>query len=194
LCPTVANLIERAEVEHPNVILLELTSSITLDTLRKLMAVAGGAAVVLWIDEVSTEFASQALAIGVRGLLRKSLSLELQAKCMRKVAAGEMWVEKALSDKLLSTRRVNLTTRERELLGLLSQGLKNKEIGFEMGITEGTVKVYLTRLYKKVGTADRFEMALFTLKNSSAQQGGGPVSSSQAPFVPSFVTMERAIA
>ena len=80
--------------------------------------------------------------------------------------------------------------------------MKNKEIAFELGITEGTVKVHLTRLYRKVGVNDRFELALFTLKNMSVHQTGGgapapqpaPASfetaSSPGVSVPTFMIME----
>jgi len=52
-----------------------------------------------------------------------------------------------------------------KLVSLLSQGLKNKEIASTLMISEGTVKVYLSRLFQKVGVKDRFELALFGLKN-----------------------------
>ena len=120
----------------------------------------------------STEFASQAIGLGVRGILRKNLPVELLVKCLLKVAAGEFWVEKALSDRLLSTRQVVLTPRERQIAGLVMQGLKNKEIAFSLGITEGTVKVYLSRLFQKVGVKDRFELALFAMEHLSIRQGG----------------------
>jgi DNA-binding CsgD family transcriptional regulator len=105
-------------------------------------------------------------------------------------------------DKLLVTRRVALSPRERQLLGLLPQGLKNKEIAYKLGIAEGAVKVYLTRLFRKVGVNDRFELALFTLKNLSVHATGETTSERQSPeasmaapgtglFVPSFMTMER---
>jgi hypothetical protein len=53
-------------------------------------------------------------------------------------------------------------------MGLLAQGLKNKEIAHATGLSEGTVKVYLTRLFQKVGVHDRLELALFALGNSFA--------------------------
>jgi hypothetical protein len=55
-------------------------------------------------------------------------------------------------------------------VSLLSQGLKNKEIATTLMISEGTVKVYLSRLFQKVGVKDRFELALFGLKNLSTGQ------------------------
>src|SRR5579872_124083 len=124
VCSSISEVMEHAGAECPNLLLIEVTPALTLDALRQIVTLAGHAAVILWVDDVSTEYASQAISIGVRGLLRKSLSLDLQGKCLKKVAAGEMWVEKALSDRLLVTRRVALTPRERQLLGYLAQGLK----------------------------------------------------------------------
>ena len=63
-----------------------------------------------------------------------------------------------------------LTQREGQLVSLLSQGLKNKEIATTLMISEGTVKVYLSRLFQKVGVKDRFELALFGLKNLTTGQ------------------------
>jgi hypothetical protein len=60
---------------------------------------------------------------------------------------------------------------------LVTQGLKNKEIASVMGITEGTVKVYLSRLFGKIGARDRFELALIGLRNapSGMDFGSAPV-------------------
>ena len=119
----------------------------------------------LWVNSISTELAFQAMGLGVRGILRKTLPTDLQVKCLQKVQAGELWFEKALTDSFLCARRVALTQREGQLVSLLSQGLKNKEIATTLMISEGTVKVYLSRLFQKVGVKDRFELALFGLKN-----------------------------
>src|SRR5450756_515245 len=126
--------------------------------------------IVLWVNSISTELAFQAMGLGVRGILRKTLPTELQVKCLQKVQAGELWFEKALTDSFLCARRVALTQREGQLVSLLSQGLKNKEIATTLMISEGTVKVYLSRLFQKVGVKDRFELALFGLKNLTTGQ------------------------
>lgn len=68
---------------------------------------------------------------------------------------------------------VHLTRRENELLALVSEGLKNKEISARMGITPGTVKMYLEKLFDKVGARDRYELALYglqTLRRSDLAQ------------------------
>lgn len=168
----------------------------------------GLAAIILWVDEVSAEFASQAISLGVRGLLRRSLPIAMQARCLDRVAAGELWVEKTLSNKLLSTKRIALTPRERQLVVLVAQGLKNKEIAYRLGVSEGTVKVYLCRLFAKTGVNDRLELALFALKNLFVNQTSevaapmlSPAARSEtdaflaavpaAAFVPSFICVER---
>jgi DNA-binding CsgD family transcriptional regulator len=122
---------------------------------------------------------------------------------MRKVAAGEMWVEKSLRNKLVGIERIALTPRERQLLGLLARGLKNKEIAYAMDITEGTVKMYLTHLFRKAGANDRLELALFTLRNLSGNRTGAAEPDAQAPpedvdtsgagrFIPGFMIVDRA--
>jgi DNA-binding CsgD family transcriptional regulator len=108
------------------------------------------------------------MGLGVRGILRKTLPADLQVKCLQKVNEGELWFEKALTDSFLAAKRVVLSQREGQLITLLSHGLKNKEIASTLQISEGTVKVYLSRLFQKVGVKDRFELALFGLKNLTA--------------------------
>ncbi len=88
-----------------------------------------------------------------------------------------MWFEKALTDSIMSARRYSLTRREGQLVSLLSQGLKNKEIATALTISEGTVKVYLSRLFQKLGVKDRFELALYGLKNLTP--GGGSMEHTQ---------------
>src|SRR5271170_8403815 len=74
-------------------------------------------------------------------------------------------MEGSLTMNLLHNRPVSLSKRQSELVGLLTQGLKNKEIAAALGISEGTVKAYLTTLFEKVGAKDRFELALFGMRN-----------------------------
>jgi DNA-binding NarL/FixJ family response regulator len=161
-------LIEHVRTSRPSVTLVEVTAAVTIATLSKLESMTGNTPIVLWVDVVSVELVSQALAVGVRGILRKSLPVELQIKCLRTVAAGDLWVEQDLCDQILTARRIVTTRGERHVMGLLAQGLKNKEIAHATGLSEGTVKVYLTRLFQKVGVHDRLELALFALGNSFA--------------------------
>jgi DNA-binding NarL/FixJ family response regulator len=178
-CGTVACLMEQMTAGAPDLILMDLTPEITFAVLSEMKHAMMNCKIVLWVNSISTELAFQAMGLGVRGILRKTLPTDLQVKCLQKVQAGELWFEKALTDSFLCARRVALTQREGQLVSLLSQGLKNKEIATTLMISEGTVKVYLSRLFQKVGVKDRFELALFGLKNLTT--GQLPEKSSRVP-------------
>jgi DNA-binding CsgD family transcriptional regulator len=91
--------------------------------------------------------------------------VETLVRCLTRVNEGELWFEKALTDSIMTARSYSLTRREGQLVSLLSQGLKNKEIATQLNISEGTVKVYMSRLFQKLGVKDRFELALYGLRN-----------------------------
>ena len=169
-CTTVAGLMEQIAHGSPDLVLMDLTPEITFGVMSELKHAMTACKIVLWVNSISTELAFQAMGLGVRGILRKTLPTDLQVKCLQKVQAGELWFEKALTDSFLCARRVALTQREGQLVSLLSKGLKNKEIASTLMISEGTVKVYLSRLFQKVGVKDRFELALFGLKNLTTGQ------------------------
>ncbi len=169
-CSTLASLLDQISREAPDLVLMDLTPEVTFGVLSEMKHALARTNIVLWVNAISTELAFQAMGLGVRGILRKTLPTELQVKCLQRVQAGELWFEKALTDSFLCARRVALTQREGQLVSLLSQGLKNKEIATTLMISEGTVKVYLSRLFQKVGVKDRFELALFGLKNLTTGQ------------------------
>jgi DNA-binding NarL/FixJ family response regulator len=190
-CATLTSLMTQMTQCAPDLVLMDLTAEITYAVLSGIKHAISGAKIVLWVNVISTELAFQAMGLGVRGILRKTLPLELQVKCLRKVQTGELWFEKGLTDSFLCARRVALTQREGQLVSLLSQGLKNKEIATTLMISEGTVKVYLSRLFQKVGVKDRFELALFGLKNLTT--GQLPVGEKGQPFVPATMPGLRSL-
>jgi len=173
----VTTLLSQVSSRKPDVILLAVDTSVDWGLLNQLRRESPDARVVLWLHEIAPELAYQAIECGVRGILRKSLAPEMIVKCVRKVHDGELWFDKALTQTFLSGRTVNVSRRESELIMLVTQGLKNKEIASVMGITEGTVKVYLSRLFGKIGARDRFELALIGLRNapSGADFASAPV-------------------
>lgn len=162
-----------ARQHQPDVIVYGLAMEIDLGAIREVQMAAPDSALVLWTREVSTELAHQAVTLGVRGFLSTTASPQHFIECLRISAQGELWMEQTLTMSLLNNRPVRLSKRQSELVGLLVQGLKNKEIGASLGISEGTVKAYLTTLYEKVGARDRFELALFGLKNMGDVRGAG---------------------
>lgn len=164
-CPSVESLGEQLGVHQPDVLLVDLTADVNFAVLSNLHQVASQTRIVLWVHSISTELALQAMSLGIRGVLRKTLPVDTLIRCLMRVNEGELWFEKALTDSIMTARRYSLTRREGQLVTLLSQGLKNKEIATALSISEGTVKVYLSRLFQKLNVKDRFELALFGLKN-----------------------------
>lgn len=124
--------------------------------------------IVVLARDIAPEIAHQVLQMGVRAFISTTASAESLQDCIRTVARGDLWMEKSLSMRLLDMRPVTLSRRQAQVIQLLAQGLKNKEIASALGIAEGTIKAYLTVLFEKLGAKDRFELALFGLKNLKA--------------------------
>lgn len=162
----------QSELIHnaPDLVLLELGPMVTFELLAEVQRHAKSK-IVLWVDSIPPDRALQAMTLGVRGILRKDLAPMLQVECLRRVSRGEVWFEKILLADLTGRDRPVLTRRESQVLRLLAQGLKNQEIATHLALSEGTVKVYLTRLLQKAGAKDRFELALFGLKNYAREHG-----------------------
>jgi DNA-binding CsgD family transcriptional regulator len=105
------------------------------------------------------------MQLGVRGILANDISVDALFSALQTIRGGGLCFERELTDNLLCQTRVTLTRRERQLVSLVAQGLKNKEIAYSLGIAEGTVKVYLSRLFEKLGLKDRLDLALYGLRN-----------------------------
>ena len=181
VCRSHPELLQAASRSQPDVIVCGLSRETELNGIRELQMMAQDAHIVLWARELSTELAHQAVEMGVRGFLSTTASPAHFRECLQISARGELWMESSLTMNLLNNRPVSLSKRQSELVGLLTQGLKNKEIATALGISEGTVKAYLTTLYEKVGARDRFELALFGLKNLGGRRENannrGPIRS-----------------
>ncbi len=178
---TTGELLQALANSKPNLLFLDLTPDFTLEFLKSIHLAAGDTKLVLWVHFISTEMALQAMGMGVCGILRKTLTPEALVSGLRKVQDGELLFEKALTDSILTAKRYTLTRREGQIVTLVAQGLKNRELGQALNISEGTVKVYLSRLFKKLGLKDRFELALFGLKNMSTAYGAQGIHKGARP-------------
>lgn len=145
---------------RPDLVLLDITAGLTFADLSELHGKAPEAPVVLWSDNLPLELTFKTLEFGVRGIVQRNSHPDTLAESLRKVASGELQIGFGTPLELAQPRRkVSLTPREREIVALLRQGMRNKQIAGEMGITEGTVKIYLFRLFHKLGVRNRFELA-----------------------------------
>jgi DNA-binding NarL/FixJ family response regulator len=177
-------LVSAVPATRPDVILMETGPSFTFESLELLRQITRNTTVVLWVDTISPEFAAQCIAAGVRGVLAKSASVEAHLHCLSQVALGQLWFDQALTTSLLGTREIKLSKRERQMVGLVTQGLSNKEIAWALGVTPGTVKVYMSRLFHKANVNDRFELALMALKYIPGQAPARQPRRPNQPAVP----------
>jgi len=119
---------------------------------------------ILWVNDLAEVDCFRALQLGARGILKKTLPVELVLACLRSVGGGNVWIETSLSDHVMGSldRRSSprLTPREKEIVHHICAGLKNKQIGAALSITPGTVKVHLMHIFEKTGVKDRFELAV----------------------------------
>jgi DNA-binding NarL/FixJ family response regulator len=147
------------------------------EPLRAFTQSPGRVPVIAWQRSTASEPALNALDSGAAGVLNDVSSAEDVLACLEAVTSGLRWVPPSVTQAVLNTRRCHLSRREGQLLKLIAQGLRNKEIAYALSITEGTVKVYLSRLFTKVGVSDRFELALLGLRHSGHDSAdhAGPV-------------------
>lgn len=173
-CSALESVGPEARESQPGVLLLDVDSGIDLRLLRDLcVGLSGMAGVVLW-QRVYGSFTLQALALGVRGVLLKTLPVEMVALCLARVASGGLWVDSGLADVAVARPAIPLTRREGQLVSALSQGMTNRQIACALGITEGTVKVCMSRLFIKLGVANRFELALWGPRNLASAAAAAP--------------------
>lgn len=183
-CPHVSRIAEIVAASKPDILLIDLTPEVTFELLLDLQDRFPGTRIVLWVHSIRAEMAYQAIEHGIRGILRKTLPPEALITCLRIVAAGGHWFDEALGDALRTVTTIHLTPRESQLVNLLTTGLKNKEIAATLFRSEGTVKVYLARLFKKLGVKDRFELALYGLKNMAGTKGANGAEQPQTTQPP----------
>jgi DNA-binding NarL/FixJ family response regulator len=181
--------IEKTVSLDPDIVLMELKLPRVdgLTVLRSIQARAGRSKVILFSSSENKEEFVEAMKLGCSGILSKDSSITLIEKSIQKVYAGEIWLDSNTTAAVIrqfasptdfppvhagatngkATReRAQLSQREREIIILIAQGYKNKEIAEKMFITEQTVKNHLHNVFDKLGVSDRLELALYAIHNS----------------------------
>lgn len=136
------------------------------------------AAVVLTASESQPDYV-QVVRLGARGLVLKSEGPERLFAAIRSVANGELAFSEDIAQQVLSamsgqsreeqepSNLKRLSERERQIAALIARGMKNKDIGRELGISENTVKRHLQSIFNKTGARDRLELAVMALTELS---------------------------
>src|SRR5215472_6489414 len=134
-----------------------------------------GTKVIVVAHRTAEEETVDYLRRGVRGILTRSVSPDLLVRCVRKVAAGETWLDNQGVNWVIEAYRtqaeqgvspkhqLRLSEKEMMIIGGVTQGLKNKDIALEVGTTEQVVKNYLRKIYDKLNVSDRLELALYSM-------------------------------
>ena len=134
-----------------------------------------GTKVIVVAHHTGEEETVEYLRRGVSGILNRSISPDLLVRCVRKVAAGETWLDNQGVNWVIEAYRtqaeqgttpkqqLRLSEKEMLIIGGVTQGLKNKDIAMEVGTTEQVVKNYLRKIYDKLGVSDRLELALYSM-------------------------------
>ncbi len=187
------DLLDKASEFQPDVILLDLRMP-NLDGLGALQTLqhTGSKArvIILTASEDKNEFV-QAMKLGCSGIVLKQTSADLIVKSIRKVYNGEIWLDSHTTAAVMrqfaapldggssgSTggrvrERSPLSNREREIVSLVAQGYKNKEMAEKMFISEQTVKNHLHNIFDKLGVSDRLELALYAIHKGLHLSDGG---------------------
>ena len=182
-CDANTQAILHAVAEHPfQVALIHPETDIT--ALRSLHLAHPEVAKILLLDVSSRDAIVQALRAGARGLFCFADSpFRLLCRCIQRVYQGQIWLSNQQLEYLIETvgqvpalRVVNshganlLTPREEQVVALVADGLTNRDVARELGLSEHTVKKYLFRIFDKVGVSSRVELVLYAVTRSSARQ------------------------
>jgi DNA-binding NarL/FixJ family response regulator len=178
--------IEKSVHMDPDVVLMDvkLPKLDGLTVLRSIQTRAPRSKVILFAAVDSKDDFVEAMKLGCCGILLKDASTSLIEKSIHKVYAGEIWLDSTTTAAVIrqfaspaefpaahtngksNRERAQLSQREREIIVLIAQGYKNKEIAEKMFITEQTVKNHLHNVFDKLGVSDRLELALYAIHNS----------------------------
>lgn len=137
--------------------------------------------IVLTASEEERDYV-EAVRRGARGIVLKQAATERLLEGIRKVHRGEMWIDQRVAaDVMVAMSRpasgtagrgeqAGLTTREQEIVFLVTQGFRNKEMAEKLSISEQTVKNHLHNIFDKLGVSDRLELALYALHHKLAEK------------------------
>ena len=181
-----AEALTLAAREQPDIILLDLdmAGDNGLDLLPKFHNTDKAARVIILTGVRDPEAHYRAMRLGARGLVLKEKAAEIVIKAILKVHAGELWFDRSLMGSVIAeiareggpqkrpgpeaAKIATLTEREREVIALIGEGLKNKQIASRLYISETTVRHHLTSIFDKLGTSDRLELVIYAYRHGLA--------------------------
>jgi DNA-binding NarL/FixJ family response regulator len=129
---------------------------------------------VMLLDSTDRELVVDAFRAGARGVFCRDYSFKALPKCIRRVHEGQVWVSNVelefLLELVINLRPLKarnsggmalLTPRERDVVRLAAEGMRNQEIAVKLGVSEHTVRNYMFRIFDKLGISSRVELVLY---------------------------------
>jgi two-component system, NarL family, nitrate/nitrite response regulator NarL len=169
-----------AAMYRPDIILFEADGKgVALPVLRDLRQLNLPTRIILLTNIEDPEQLTQAVREGVCGIVPKKSPADVFFDCIRRVNAGELWLDRAITTHIveqlthrpipvprnagLTTKTVSLSRRELAISGMIARGYRNREIADELFISEQTVKNHVHSIFQKLGVRDRLEVALYAI-------------------------------
>jgi DNA-binding NarL/FixJ family response regulator len=175
-CADGEEALTRIRALHPDVVILDIRMPRRdgLSVARELRRTNLWTKVVLLTASLDDREMLEATSLGVSGVVLKEMAPHLLLQCVRKVCAGERWLERRAATRAFETLLRNetasrelerhLTPREIQIVRLVAEGRRNKAIADSVSISEATVKTHLHNIYEKLGVESRAELIIYCRK------------------------------
>jgi two-component system, NarL family, nitrate/nitrite response regulator NarL len=181
-----ADALALATCTQPDVIVLDLDlgGENAVESIPTLLRTAPETRILVLTGLRDPEVHRQAIRHGALGLVFKEKAVETLLQAITKVRAGEVWLEPTMIAQVLgdltrpqlspqisseATKIARLTEREREVITLVGEGLRNRHIAERLYISEATVRHHLTAIFAKLDISDRFELAIYAYQHGLAK-------------------------
>ena len=183
---TCTEALTAAAQTQPDIIVLDLAFGDTnaTDFIPELLAAAAGVRIVIFTGVDDPALQRQVVSLGAIGVVSKDKAPEVLLQAITKVHAGQAWLERTMIADVLGemtrTRRAQqldpevakiatLTPRERTIIALIGEGLKNRQIAARLCLSEITVRHHLTAIFDKLGVIDRLELVVYAYRHGLAK-------------------------
>jgi len=166
------------------------------DITREILASHSKPNVIIILDSNKPAMVVEAFRAGASGIFSRDQSSELLCKCIHAVHKGQVWASSkelhfvidalgpALPGRSIALRGTGLLTkREEGVVHLVAEGMTNRDISHELKLSEHTVRNYLFRIFNKVGTSNRLELALYAIERRESQEHQNPVAAMEESLI-----------
>jgi len=156
---------------RPDIVILDLRMHGLggIETLRMLREEFKNARILVFSNYARGEEIYQAMKAGASGFVMKEMPLDRLLEAIRAVHQGDQYMPPEVAVRVGERLPAQLSPRELEVLQMLGRGFSNKEIGAQLGVVEGTVKIHIANIFGKLSVSDRTQALLTAIKRGIVQ-------------------------